>query len=1082
MSTIRRALDTNPLDLVHRLDIRNDEGRGMSEERKTGAPGLYDELFTEELAELSEAQGYITTVSKELTEPKVVQSAVVPIKQYLNRLTTSLVDTLGERPNELWDAIASITDSALPRLPDELRRRFTLRTPARLLQHIRGPKQPANHAALLPPLLPLTRSQLLANRYSTHDLAKIISSELQSADEVDVIMAFIRSPGVELLRESLQFAIDRGVRVRMLTSVYFRGSEAVAIETLHKMGVELRIDLSHKTSDVHAKGWLFRRHSGYSTAIVGSSNISAKALRSGREWNIRISEREVPHLIQGFDNVFEHAWNQEQFVAYDPTAHSDLLHDSLRKEQFEQLLSPQTGPIVPRPHQEDALGALNIERETFGHHRNLVVSATGTGKTVTSALDYARLCEPGKPRPTLLYVAHRQEILRQARDTFRRVLGDQSFGELWVGEHQPVRHTHLFAGIQLIARRELARQQWSPDTFDVVIIDEFHHAAAESYRALLDELQPKQTIGLTATPDRLDGQDITQFFDGRTAYSLRLWDALDDELLTPFQYFGVTDDIDLGTLGWRRNQYDATDLENAFIGNDARMATILSAIRRYIDEPDTMRALGFCVSVAHAEDMAKQFTANGLPAAHLSGSSSQEERQAVVANLVSGEIRAIFTADLFNEGVDIPSVDTILFLRPTQSVTLFTQQLGRGLRLAEGKEHCVVLDFIGRHRAEYGYENVYQVFTPNDDAAYALENGFPDLPKGCLVHLEPIVREQILQKLQLKRSSKQGELFDEDGRPLGLPAVLEQSQLTLDEFYRKKRFEGGLAAEQHKQLHARQQPLFSAPHTLSRSAQPSLPFSGVAELLKPEKSTWDLRVSALSHLDDDLRLNALRNLGLLRHEENHRLLNRMLLSRLAHSYDLPDHSECLKMISASPLLQKELVDLADTLAHTKRRALKPFGPPSDAILSIHATYSRIEVSAALFELTSSGRVHEHRTGVYYNHRTNQDIFFVTINKDESRFSPSTRYDDAPLSKSRFRWQSQNSASLHTSTGKRYTAHESQMLLFARAHGKIANVTQNFYFLGPVTPLSHEGEKPITFIFELEHPMPQAIFHDLQIEV
>ncbi len=268
--------------------------------------------------------------------------------------------------------------------------------------------------------------------------------------------------------------------------------------------------------------------------------------------------------------------------------------------------------VTPYSYQQEMLDAIDVERQVHDRHRNLVVAATGTGKTVIAALDYRRLCEPaGDASPSLLFVAHRKEILEQSLRTYREVLADPDFGELYVGGARPERWRHVFASVQSLSAYGIDRIP--ADAYEIVVVDEFHHAEARTYRKILDHLAPRELLGLTATPERADGVDVRQFFGGRTAAELRLWDALGADLLCPFHYFAVADGTDLRRISWSKGRYDEEQLSNVFTGNDARALVVLKQLRDKVTNVGAMRALGFCVSVAHAEYMARVFNEAGIP-------------------------------------------------------------------------------------------------------------------------------------------------------------------------------------------------------------------------------------------------------------------------------------------------------------------------------------------------------------------------------------------------------------------------------------------------------------------------------------
>jgi superfamily II DNA or RNA helicase len=592
------------------------------------------------------------------------------------------------------------------------------------------------------PAMPLSDTALLTNTKDEPSLGAELQAEIASADRVDLLCAFVKWHGMRLLTDQLDDLKSRGKPLRVITTTYLGGTERRAVDELvRRYGAEVRIRYESDATRLHAKAWLFRRDSGFDTGYVGSSNLSKSALVDGLEWNVRISSVATPALVRKFEATFDTYWNSPDFRAYDSDRDADLLDRALGAQAGgnTSILELSGLEVRPRPHQERILEALDAER-VHGHHRNLVVAATGTGKTVVAALDYRRL---GGAEKSLLFVAHRKELLDQARRTYREVLGDGTFGELLVAGQYPSSWGHVFASVQSLRNVDL-------QAFDVAVIDEFHHAEAPSYRHLLDRLQATELLGLTATPDRADGVDVRAFFDNRVAVEIGLGEALEQDLLCPFHYFGVADNTDLTAIEWKRGSYDAGALDRLYTGNDARTRIVLNALTDRITDVTRMRALGFCVSVAHAAYMAEKFTTAGIPARAVTGESSAGERASAAAYLRDRRIVCLFTVDLYNEGVDLPFVDTVLFLRPTQSPTIFLQQLGRGLRRAPDKAVLTVLDFIGQHRREFRFEVRYRALTGSSRSGLVrdIEQGFPYLPSGCRLILDRVAQEMVLANVK----------------------------------------------------------------------------------------------------------------------------------------------------------------------------------------------------------------------------------------------------------------------------------------------------------------------------------------------
>ena len=386
----------------------------------------------------------------------------------------------------------------------------------------------------------------------------------------------------------------------------------------------------------------------------------------------------------------------------------------------------------------------------------------------------------------MLFVAHRKEILEQSLKTFRHALREHSFGELWVDGHRPADFEHVFASIQSLSASGL--RDLDPHRFDIVIIDEFHHAAASSYTALLEHITPVELLGLTATPERSDGLPLLQWFDNRIAAELRLWDAIDQQRLSPFSYFGIHDGLDLREIPWRRGRgYDTEALTNLLTGTDASARHVVKELDRRVDDLARMRALGFCVSVEHARFMARVFNEAGIRSQAVWADTPSAERQHALDDLAARRINVLFSVDLFNEGVDVPVVDALLLLRPTDSPTLFLQQLGRGLRKSYGKRQCTVLDFVGHHRKEFRFDRRFRALLGGSrrDLQREIEQGFPFLPAGCHMELDKVAQEIVLENIRQAVPSKWSRKVEElramaqDGASVTLPPFCRRPSWTL---------------------------------------------------------------------------------------------------------------------------------------------------------------------------------------------------------------------------------------------------------------------------------------------------------------
>ena len=510
------------------------------------AEGLYDTLRT--------ASRDDQLAGSEL-EPRyaVIDSADVPDALTVH-LTAAVRVALDAASPEDRLHLANQLLSQLPTPIDQV-----VAPPQQLLALTRN-EAPGVHS-LLRPATPLSAAALLTNGPDEPNLGAELRAELASADRVDLLCAFIRWHGLRLLERELTELRERGVPFRVITTTYVGATERRAIDELvNRFGATVRITYETQSTRLHAKAWRFQRNTGFDTAYVGSSNLSRAALVDGLEWNVRLSHVATPSLLRKFAATFDTYWEDASFKEYDPERDGDLLDDALAKAGNRGRAADRGSislaglEVRAFPHQETMLEALATERQVRDQHRNLIVAATGTGKTVVAALDFRQLRVELGGDPTLLFVAHRKEILQQSMRTYREALADGNFGEGYVDGTRPERWRHVFASIQSLSAYGIERL--SRNHFDVVVVDEFHHAEAASYRRILNHLQPKELLGLTATPERADGGDVRSFFGGRTAAELRLWDALAENLLVPFHYFGISDEVDLTGVEWKRGAYD----------------------------------------------------------------------------------------------------------------------------------------------------------------------------------------------------------------------------------------------------------------------------------------------------------------------------------------------------------------------------------------------------------------------------------------------------------------------------------------------------------------------------------------------
>ncbi|MEO6150479.1 MAG: DUF3427 domain-containing protein [Mucilaginibacter sp.] len=918
------------------------------------------------------------------------------------------------------------------------------------------------------PYTRLTQSELFTGNNVGISLESEIRKEILSADEICWLVSFIKFSGIIIFKNELEEFTNSGKKLKIITTSYMGATDVKAVEFLANLkNTEVKISYNTEHERLHAKAYLFLRNTGFNTGYIGSSNLSRSALTNGLEWNLKVTSKEISHIIDKFKKTFETYWLDKDFEHFDLEKDKQKLTQALKQQKsYDKQGIISFFDLKPFSYQLEILEKLESERLLHNRKKNLVVAATGTGKTVISAFDYKRFKDQNH-RARLLFVAHRKEILEQAQQVFQHVLKDTNFGQLWVDGIEPDNFEHVFASNYTLNNR-IKNLPFSEDFYDFIIIDEVHHIAASSYRPILSKFNSNILLGLTATPERNDGEDILKDFCNVIAAEIRLPEALNRKLLTPFQYFALSDSVDLSKISWKNGKYEVNELTKLYTENDRRVGDILNNCEKYLTDINDVRAIGFCVSQAHAQYMAEKFVMAGLKADYLT-SDHAVNRTTIREKLRKKEINYLFVRDIFNEGVDIPEIDTVLFLRPTESLTIFLQQLGRGLRLSPNKDYLTVLDFVGNANQNYDFENKFRALVGKTHTSIIkeIEDEFPHLPLGCSIVLEKKAKEVILKNISNAIGFNRAQLINkiinfkyQSNLPLTLENFLSVQHIDIHLIYKKDSWkklciEAGIIEP------------FNEPNE--------------KEILGSIKRL--LQCNSIAYFQFIQKLIKTRfSIGSLTSEQHLMLLmfHYDVWQKSGPDLNIKSIQESMYQISKNKLLVDELNEVVNYLIKRVDFIEKTIDLDYTFPLKIHSRYTRSQILTAMqlqtFEKTSSNR-----EGVALNKETNTESLLITLKKSEKEYSPSTLYDDYAINESLFHWQSQNATTPNSTKGLSYIQHneiKKKILLFVREQNDDEyGFTMSYVFLGEAQFINSTGTKPMSIEWELNEPMPAYIWKE-----
>ncbi|WP_186672806.1 DEAD/DEAH box helicase [Sporosarcina sp. BP05] len=926
--------------------------------------------------------------------------------------------------------------------------------------------------------------KLIVNSEKGNLLRELVKS-MSECQRFYFSVAFINFSGLQLLLDPLKEAENNGIQGKIITSTYLNFTEAKALKKISEFNnVDLKVFVTDKEIGFHTKAYIFEYKDSYKV-IIGSSNITQSALKSNIEWNVEIITKEKGKFIQDVLNEYDYLWNMSEDADQDFINRYEAFLKRFNSNRFSnQMIYENKQYIIPNRMQKRATE--NLERlRSFGEKKALVIAATGTGKTYMSAFDVKGL----KPK-RLLFIVHREEILKKAKAAFEMLLPneDLSFG-LLTGNHKQKNVNYVFATIQTISK---CFQEFEKDEFEYLIIDEAHHSTSPTYQNVLNYFEPKFTLGMTATPERSDGNNVFDLFDNNVALEVRLHEALEDELVIPFHYFGITDieGIDLTDV----NIDDIAEITKRLKVHE-RVDFIIEKLDFYDHDGENRKGLGFCVSIEHAQYMASEFNKRGYKSVCLYGADSPETRERYINRLESDqdELEFIFTVDIFNEGVDIPSINTVLMLRPTNSPIVFIQQLGRGLRKHADKSFLTVLDFIGNHNKAFLIALALNGsrYYDKESLKVAIVTGFSNIPGCTHIQMDKISQERILAQIDNENFNSMKYLKEEysefkklnqgrtpyflldylkyDGAPDPIRfidrektyqqfvAKVEKDEF-LDDLLQNGAFEGTL-----KEL--------SSKLPLKRIHE----FVIIRYLLEHEEINLEIAkqqiLKLVTNVDDDSVLHTfeclnqnyydsvqLKNKPKLIHYSNGSMVKTQVFKELL------ENGEYRKFIE-------------DTITYGIFRYEKEFkgeyyGVPS---FKLYEQYQMID--AAL--LSNYRKIHSSFRGSGLVANGNEYFLFIDLHKEED-VKESINYQDKFINPREFQWQSVNNTTQQSERGKNIIFNNQRgvnLHLFIRKYKKIDGKIEPYIYIGKGDSIQFEGNQPITVRMELENEVPTILYRE-----
>ena len=927
-------------------------------------------------------------------------------------------------------------------------------------------------------------NQLIIN--SKHNnLLNELKKSLKECKSFYFSVAFINFSGLQLLLDTLKEVEEKGVKGKIITTTYLNFTEPKALGRIQEFeNIDMKIFISDNKVGFHTKVYIFENKNDYKI-IIGSSNLTQSALKSNIEWNVKILSKEDSPFIEQVIKEYNNLWDMSSELNDEVLQRYMLfLNEIKRTEVKRQRVFENLQPITPNKMQKRALE--NLERlRAHGENKALVIAATGTGKTYMSAFDVMNY----KPK-TMLFIVHREEILKKAKSTFQKLLKDRNIKMgLFTGNAKDRDADYLFATIQTMNRYY---EEFDKNYFDYIIVDEAHHGASDSYLNVLGYFEPKFTLGMTATPERCDSLSVFDLFGNNVALEVRLHEALDEDLVIPFHYFGVTDieGVDLEDV----NLDDKSELAKRLMVH-RRVDFIIEKMNFYGHDGNFRKLLGFCVNIEHAKYMAREFNERGIESIALTGANTIEERAEYIKRLESDKdsLQAIFTVDIFNEGVDIPSINTVLMLRPTNSPIIFIQQLGRGLRKSGSKEFLTVLDFIGNHNKTFLIAIALNGarYYDKDSLKVAVATDFADVPGCTHIQIDQISKDRILEQID-KENFRDLKYLREEYNQFKILCGGKIPYRLLDyvkydgapdpvKFIDKEGTYLGFVAKTEKDSELKELLSNEDFEKILKELNTSLPLKRIYEfvilkyLLNNKSISLDVAknetLKYIKNIDED---SVRHSFECLNHQYWDSIMIKQRVKLIEYKEDTLYRTTRFEEIISDKEYRKYIEDAINygIFRYEKEFQEEYYGVP---FLKLYEQYKMIDLAL----LSNYRKTHSAFRGSGLLANGNEYFLFIDLHKEEG-IDEKINYKDKFLSESYFQWQTPNSTTQGTDRGKNIIFNKNRKVnlhLFVRKYKEVDKKAQPYIYIGKGDTVEFEGEKPITVKLKLHNEVPAKIYRE-----